>query len=102
MIKNIFIPEKLGAKYIFPTRIVGFDVGKTHVTAVQLLLKGTSATIEKMIDVPLESNSASYEERASKAIAAILGQVDHYDQLHTSASSVVIFKELKLPFSFSQ
>lgn len=99
MIKNIFIPEKLGSQYLFPQRIVGFDIGKIHVTATQILLKGTTTTIEKCITLPLEVNSVPYEERVSKAIALILEQVDPYDALHTSIpSSLVIFKELKLPF----
>src|SRR5579872_1443288 len=100
MIKNLFIPEKIGTHYLFPKRIVGIDVGKTHVNATQLYLKGKQITVEKLIEIPLETgNGSSYEERASAAIKTALAQVDRYDALHTSLpSSLVVFKELKLPF----
>lgn len=100
MIKNIFIPEQIGSHYIFPKRILGFDIGKIHVSALQILLKGTTITIEKCITVPLEANTVPYEERVSKALMEILQQVDAYDAIHSSiSSSLVVFKELKLPFT---
>lgn len=100
MIKNIFIPEKIGSHYIFSKRIVGIDVGKTHVNATQIHLKGKQILIEKFVQIPLENDAGNnYTERASTAIKQALQQVDRYDELHTAlSSSVVIFKELKLPF----
>ncbi len=100
MIKNIFIPEKVGSYYIFAKKIVGIDVGKTHVNATQIHFKGRQTIIEKFIQVPLENDAGdNYTERASAAIKQALQQMDRYDELHTSlSSSVVVFKELKLPF----
>src|SRR5579885_192676 len=99
--QNIFVPEKIGSYYLFPKRIIGFDINKTHVYATQLLLKGRTITLEKTIEIPLEAgNTNNYDERASKAIATALEQVDKYDAIHTAlSSSVAIFKELRLPFS---
>src|SRR5581483_10457297 len=99
MIKNILVPENIGSHYLFAKRVIGFDIGKVHVTATQVLYKGIKTTIEKCIALPLEVSNATYEERVSKAIALILEQVDPYDAIYTSiSSSLVIFKELKLPF----
>ena len=100
MIRNVFIPEKIGTYYLFPKRIVGFDIGKTHVNATQLYLKGRTATIEKSIEVALEhGNSSSYNERVVAALTTIAQQLNAYDAIHTSlSSSLVVFKELKLPF----
>ncbi len=100
MLRNIFIPEKVGSYYVFPKRIVGIDIGKSHVLATQLLLKGTTATLEKHLSIPLEAgNHTNYEERAITALKEALQQVDSYHELRTCLpSSVAIFKELKLPF----
>jgi type IV pilus assembly protein PilM len=100
MIKEIFLPQVVKGYYLFGQRIVGFDIGKTQVCATQIYLKGRSTIIEKQFDVPLENGTAAnYNERASNAIAQIKAQLDPYDSIHTGlSSSVVIFKELKLPF----
>lgn len=100
MIREIFLPDTIKGSYIFGKRIVGFDVGKTHINATQLYLKGKSITIEKFFDITLEpGTAANYNERASKAIAEIYAQLDHCDAIHSAiSSSVVIFKELRLPF----
>ncbi len=99
MIKNIFLPDKIGDNYIFAKRIVGIDMGKTHISATQLYVKGTNATIEKSIDEKLDPELATYEERVTKALKSIHKQLDRYDEVHSAlSSSLVVFKELKLPF----
>ncbi|MFI5332883.1 MAG: pilus assembly protein PilM [Candidatus Babeliales bacterium] len=100
MIRNIFLPEHVGTYYLFPKRIVGFDIGKTHIHATQIYLKGRQVTIEKCIEVALENGSVSmYNERVAAALVTIAQQLDRYDAIHTSlSSSLVIFKELTIPF----
>lgn len=100
MIKEIFLPQTVKGHYLFGQRIVGFDIGKTHVSATQIYLKGRTTTVEKYFDIPLELGTATnYNERASAAIAQIASQLDSYDAIHSAvSSSVVIFKELSLPF----
>ncbi len=100
MIKNIFLPEKIGGNYIFAKRIVGIDIGKTHISATQVYVKGTNITIEKSIDEKLDPELATYEERVTKALKSIHKQLDRYDEVHSAlSSSLVVFKELKLPFT---
>ncbi len=100
MIKNIFLPEHIQNYYLFPKRIVGFHLSKTHVSATQIYLKGNKTFVEKYIEKRIETGSpADYEERAVKTIQEIASQLDRYDTLYTALSgSVVIFKELRLPF----
>lgn len=100
MIKNILIPERVGNYYIFPKRIVGFDIDKTHVTATQIYLNGKTVTIERCLDEILDTgNELSYEEKVSKAIKNIVSSLGKFDEVYTSISSLnVIFKTLRLPF----
>ena len=97
MIKDIFLPEKIGSNYLFSKRIIGFDIGKTQIYSTQLKVSGKTFSVEKTIIQPIENdNSASYQKRASDAIKKILEQVDKYDEICTSISSFnVVFKKLK-------
>lgn len=101
MIKNVLIPESIGSYYLFPKRIIGFDLGKTHIRATQVVLKGRTCTIERWFEQALPTGPATnYEERASQAIQSVLNNADSYDAIHTILpSSLVIFKEIKLPFT---
>lgn len=101
MIKNVLIPENIGSYYIFSKRIIGFDLGKTHIRVVQLKLTGTKCIVERWFEQALPAGSANtYDERATQTIQALLKMVDPYDAIHTLIpSSLVIFKNLKMPFS---
>ncbi len=100
MIRNIFIPESIGTYYIFPKRIVGFDIGRTHLYATIITAHGHMRTIEKCIEERIENDSnASHEERVTKALISILPKLGKYDAIYSAlSSSLVIFKELSLPF----
>ena len=104
MIKNVLIPESVGSYYIFPKRSLGFDVGKTHVRVTQLLLKGSNCIVERWFEQPIQPGApANYNERATQTVQALLKMVDSYDAVHTLLpSSLVIFKDLKMPFFFGQ
>jgi len=101
MIKNILIPEKIKNYYIFPKRVVGFDIDKTHVTAMQIYLNGNTVTVERCIDEKLETGAQlSHDEKVVNAIKNIVNELDSFDEIYTSiSSSHVIFKSLKLPFT---
>jgi type IV pilus assembly protein PilM len=100
MIKNIFLPEKIGGYYLFAKRVVGIDIGKTHINATQLYISGHSTTIEKNIEEPLDTAiTTDNNERIVTALKKVISQLDSFDELRTSlSSSLVIFKELRLPF----
>ncbi len=100
MIKNIFLPERIGNYYLFAKRIVGINIGKAYINATQIRLNGTSIVIEKVIEQPLEpGNTNDYHERVQNALQAIFDHLDTFDELVTVlSSSLAIYKELKLPF----
>lgn len=100
MIKNIFLPEKIGNYYIFSKRIIGFDISKTHVNATQIYVNGNKRIIEKYIEEKIESDStAHYSERVRNALKKALEQTSPHGEIHSCLnSSLVIFKELSLPF----
>jgi len=100
MIKNLFLPDNVKGYYLFGTRIIGFDIGKTSIKATQIYCKGREITIEKCFEVPVQPTvvATEYQERAAAGIKNILDQAQ-YDSITTSiSSSQAIFKELKLPF----
>lgn len=100
MIQDIFLPEEIRGYYLFAKRIVGLDIGKTHIGITQLFLKGRSIIVEKYLEEQIEVGPATtYVERAIKALQQLSPQLDPYDAVHVAlSSSVAIFKELKLPF----
>lgn len=104
MITDIFIPKKIGSYQLFPQRIVGFDIGKTHVHATVSYVRGNTTTIERALHEKIENgNPAEHGARVSKAIAAILDKVGSYHEIRTALpSSLAVFKELKLPFTSMQ
>ncbi len=100
MIRNIFIPEAIGTYYIFAQRIVGFEVNKNHVLATVVKAYGNKRTIEQFIEEPISTDlSLSYQERAAAAIKNIIKKIGSYDSIVSALpSSVVVFKELTVPF----
>jgi type IV pilus assembly protein PilM len=100
MIKNLFIPQRVGNYFLFSTRILGFDIGKTTVKATLILARKKEITIEKNFDVPLAANATvSYQDQVADAIKIILAQCPPVDSIISALpSSNAIFKELKLPF----
>ncbi|MGB8367227.1 MAG: pilus assembly protein PilM, partial [Candidatus Babeliales bacterium] len=100
MIKEIFLPEKIGDYYLFSKRIVGIDIGKTHINAVLVYMRGKTITIERCIEEKIENGTAAnHDERIIAALRIIFEQIGSYDAVYTTlSSSLVVFKELKLPF----
>lgn len=102
MIKNILLPEKIGNYFIFPKRVIGFFLGKNVIKATQLYISGQRKTVvEKYLEEPLEGPNNIYSnDKISNAIEKIIQKIDKYDLIKVSLpGSVVIFKELTLPFT---
>lgn len=101
MITRLFIPEKIQDYYVLGKRIIGFDIGKTHISATRSYVHGRSISIEKSLSVELTTGTQlDYHERATKAIQEILSQLGNGHTIVSSLSnSVVFFKELTLPFT---
>lgn len=104
MITDIFIPQKIGSYQLFPKRIVGFDIGKTHIHATVSYVRGTTTTIERVFHEKIDNGTpAEHGARVSKILANILEKVGSYHEIRTALpNSMIVFKELKLPFTSVQ
>lgn len=99
MIKNIFIPERVGSYYIFGQRMVGLVISKYDVQAVQLWAKDRAIKIEKIISQPI-NGAEGYQEKVAAALASLAPSVRRPDQLCLVLSgSHAVCKVLKLPFT---
>lgn len=100
MIKDLFIPEKIDGYYILPQEIVGVVINKTHVRATLVLASGTSLQIKEFFEEPLGTNELSYHERVVAALKTIFAKVSPSASIRTTlSSSLIMFKQLKLPFT---
>jgi len=100
LVKNIFIPDKLGTYYTISQRVLGFSISKTSVHATQLLMHGNKVTLERFFDESLTADmSLPFADRVTEAIKKIIATADRADSIRTSlASQTAIFKGLTLPF----
>jgi type IV pilus assembly protein PilM len=101
LIKDILLPEKIKSYYLFSKTVVGIEINKTSIIATKTRIAGTTSTIETVIEekIPEEVTEENLE-KTSPALQAIFSKLGKYDEIHTILpSSVVVFKELKLPFS---
>ena len=100
MIQDIFLPEKIGAYYIFSQRIVGIDITKTHIHATVITARGSIISIEQCISEPLNGDKSNHTERVIETLTKVMQQVGKVTQINVSLpSSAVVFKEMRLPFT---
>jgi Tfp pilus assembly PilM family ATPase len=101
MIRSLFLPDKIGNRYLFSKKIVGVTINYTAVHAVVVTLHNTSITINEILQEPLPQNQElSHEQRVAVALETLMAKVGTYDELRTTLTNVpVIFKELTFPFS---
>jgi len=99
-IKEIFLPEKIKASYLFAKTVVGIEINKTNIIATKTRLKGNTSTIELIIEEKIaETAPESDVDQTSATLTSIFSKIGTYDEIHTVLpSSIVVFKELKLPF----
>lgn len=98
MIREIFIPQKIGNRYLIPQRIVSFDIQPNHVYAAAIHLKGTHIIIEQLLQQPI--TNGDHIQQTQQAIALLAKQLPRYNQVRTALSgATVIFKRVKLPFT---
>lgn len=96
---TIFLPEKIGTYYALPKRVLGIDITKTNIYATQVHCAGNTIVLEKFVSHHLDAAIPAYADRVAQGLKTIFPQFDSYDELHSSLnSSLVIFKELTLPF----
>lgn len=98
MIRTIFIPEKIGSYYVWPKKIVGIDIGPTEIYATLCIARGNTRTIRLLVEQPI-GTEGSHQERITTALKNLQTKLGAYDMLFVALpSSLVVFKELSLPF----
>lgn len=100
-IKDIFLPEKIGAHYLFSKDVVGIVIGKTTIIATKARLKGKETSIELIIEEKIDITNLEEpeSERIARALKSLFSKIGSYDEVRTVLpSSLIVFKELKLPF----
>lgn len=104
MIKNIFIPEKIGSFYIFTERIVGIEITTTEILAVLVVAHGTRRRIEQLIKEPITQDpDIEQQERIGQALKTAFEKIGTYTQLVACIpSEEVIFKEISVPLMSEQ
>ena len=96
MIKDIFVPSRIGSYYIFNKRVLGFELSATSVQASLIFFSGKKVVVENSMSIALQDQNPASIVSAIKKIATTIGR---YDEVVTSLiSSTIVFKELVLPF----
>jgi Tfp pilus assembly PilM family ATPase len=101
MIKEIFLPEKIGHHRILSQKIVGVLIRENDVQLAYTNVKRHGSTLEKLVSEPIEQGSPeTAPERISHAIKKIMHNVSDYDQIRACVpASIVIFKDIILQFT---
>jgi Tfp pilus assembly PilM family ATPase len=99
MIKNIFIPVKIGSFYIFTERTVAIKITKSELIAAVVAAHGKRRKIEQLIREPIEQDMLiDYQERATKAITALMSKISSVTNIVAiMPSASIIFKEISVP-----
>lgn len=102
MIKEIFLPERLGRHRLLAQRMLGIAIEKNYVCAVCTYVKRSTQYLEQAFYEPIQKSG---QEATQSEIAAALhkiieqAKIKSIDQIRVAIpSSQVIFKELELPF----
>jgi len=96
MLKDIFIPTKIGSYYISYKKVLAFELNTTLVQASLLSFAGNKIVIENSMSITLQDENQLSIVNAIKKITTTIGT---YDEVVTSfIRSTIVFKELVLPF----
>src|SRR5688572_5280727 len=100
MIKEIFLPLKIGHRRILSQRIIGLAIQENAVTLAYVYASGKKTTVERLLIQEIEDGPLdTLTTRSSAAVKKIMGHIKKYDQLRVSIpASLVLFKELEVPF----
>ncbi len=99
MIKNIFLPERIGNHFIFSQTYLGLEFTKTMILGTKVNLSGSSATLYDFYHEPITKKDG--EENNESIVQSLQTLIKKTKTTHIKlslANNSVIFKELTLPF----
>lgn len=100
MIKNIFIPERIGNNLLFGKKVVGVDIQKNYIFASVIWAKGNIQKIEQYLHIPIESseNHTAVDPKinALLSLKKMVGKAVFHSSL---SSAIIMYKELTFPFA---
>jgi Tfp pilus assembly PilM family ATPase len=101
MIKEIFLPEKIGFHRILAQRIAGISLHDDCVRLALVHAKKHKTIIEKLVTEHIQPGTEeSFDDRAAQSIKKAVLSIKIYDQIRVAIpASIVVFKELQLQFS---
>jgi type IV pilus assembly protein PilM len=98
MIKEIFLPEKIGNRRLYSQKIVGLAVREDIVSLVLVNAKRSATIVEKVVEEKIQDVNDSKE--IINALKTAISKVKAFDQVRVAISaSLVIFKEIVVPFT---
>lgn len=96
MIRELFLPERIGNRRLIPQKMIGISLQDDTVYAVQVYAKYGSNVVEQVWS---ESYEAGNQDSLVKALITLKERFGKYDRLMvTLPASIVVIKELELPF----
>ncbi len=96
MIREIFLPERIGTRRIIAQRIVGITLHDDAVYAVQINARRSDTVIES---ISTESFEPGNHESIVQALIRLKAKLGKHDRIVTTLpASVVVIKELEVPF----
>lgn len=101
MIKELFLPEKIGSWRLYSRRILSVAVSHQEIVGVLIHATSKQTVIEQLMHVPLTSSAEGGQRSASEALKESIKNIKKkYDAIIiTIPSSLIVFKELQIPFS---
>jgi type IV pilus assembly protein PilM len=104
MIKEIFLPERIGSKRLLSQHIAGIALQEDSVQLAIVYSKRSGSVVENLVLQNIEQGPEdTYPVRAAQALKHFLPQIKHVDQIRASIpASIVTFKELQMPFTDSE
>lgn len=100
MMRNIFLPEKIGSRRLFTQRMLSIMVQDNYVRGVVVILKPGSSIVENLIEIPLAQGAdESLVKSPADALIELIKKAGKIDTICiTIPATMAVIKELDVPF----
>ena len=99
MIKNIFLPERIGNHFIFSQTYLGLEFTKTMLLGTKVNVSGSKATLYDFYHEPLiKKEDEDSNQIIIEALRSVTKKAGTSHIKLSLANNTVIFKELTIPF----